>query len=426
MAKTKATSAHPRLTIHERQLLDRVDKSAKDLIRFTQRLVRARSTNPFLPSPRSFSTEPVEKAAANAVYAELKKLGLSPRYRAAHQNRPNVVCSVGSNKGRSLILNGHLDTVDVGNENDWTHPPFSGVINKGKLYGRGALDMKASIAAMAYALKALAETGLTGKITLAAVVDEETGACSELGSKYLLSQELRADACIVGEPSSEKIRIGHRGVYRFKLISHGQAAHTGSSEWEQQTRGVNAVTKLARALLEIEKLKFPARPNTLFRDKRTIITPGTMVSGGTGINIVPDHAEATVDVRLLPGQTKVQIKRVLQDCLNKLKQKDPKLNLSIEDLVFGGASFINPFERIVTVLQRASKEILGRKPGTAVSGGGNDAHFFTSKGIPAIGGFGPDGDNIHAVDEYAEVESIVAICKVYALTAWRFTSEKTR
>jgi len=404
----------------KQKIINEIEKQKDEIINFAQKLVRTKSVNPYTPEISSKINEPIEKEVAKLIYEKLKEFGLKPRYVSVLPNRPNVVCSLKNNGNPTLILNGHMDTVSIGNEKDWKVNPFSSKIIDGNLYGRGAYDMKASLAAMIFTLKVLSELDLSGNLIATFVVDEEAGACSEIGTKYLLEHRIKGDACIICEPGTKKICIGTKGGYRFKLISKGESISTGSSKWERKEKGNNAAINMANILLELEKLELDYKESRLFKDRKPVITPGTLIKGGSGINIVPDYCEATVDIRLMPGQTKEQVKSKIFNCIEKLKRKDPKINIEIQDLIFVPSVYISKNEKIVKILEENAKIILGRKPEIGVAGSWCDAHFFIQKGIPTICGFGPDGDNFHGINEFAYVDSIIQVTKIYSLTAYDF------
>ena len=207
-------------------------------IEFLQRLVRARSSNPFLPES-SPPDVPVEKEVAEVIQQELHRLGLPAELIGVSSQRPNVLCCIpGSGKrGKTLILATHMDTVEP---SGYTRDPWGAQIEEGRLYGVGAADAKAQIAAFVYALHALRQAGITlaGEVTLAFVVDEEPGACSPYGTRYLLETgQLQGDAASIGEPGNDKIAPGHRGIYRFRLQIKGEVTYTGVKSWEQRKRG---------------------------------------------------------------------------------------------------------------------------------------------------------------------------------------------
>jgi acetylornithine deacetylase/succinyl-diaminopimelate desuccinylase-like protein len=237
------------------RLTSAVQSTFGQQIEFLQRLVRARSSNPFLPDS-SPPEVPVEKVVAAVIQQELHRLGLPAEQFGISTKRPNVECRIpGSGKmGKTLILTTHIDTVEP---SGYTRDPWGAQIEDGKLYGVGAADAKAQIAAFVYALHALRQTGisLAGAVILAFVVDEEPGACSPYGTRYLLETgQLRGDAAIIGEPGNDNIAPGHRGIYRFRLRIQGEATHTGLKAWEQSRKGHNAILEMARLALAEQEL----------------------------------------------------------------------------------------------------------------------------------------------------------------------------
>jgi acetylornithine deacetylase/succinyl-diaminopimelate desuccinylase family protein len=313
-----------------------------------------------------------------------------------------------------------MDTVPIGNENDWKYPPFSAKIVDGKLYGRGSFDMKSSLAAMIFTMKVLSKFELNGNLIATFVVDEEPGAFSEIGTKYLLKKGLKGEACIITEPGNKTISIGCKGGYRFKLITKGESIATGRTAWERKEKGINAVTKMAKILLALEKLKLKYKKIKYFKERKPVITPGTLIKGGTGVNIVPDYCEAVIEVRLVPNLTKEKVKKEIMKVIEKLKKKDQQIWVEIRDLVYVPSYWISENEKIVKILQNNAEIILKRKPKLSVAGGWDDAHFFIKKKIPTVCGFGPDGENHHGINEFVYVNSIIQACKVYSLTAYDF------
>lgn len=402
------------------EIIKEIEKSKAEIIKFSQELIKAKSPNPHLPNKSWKINEPIEKEVAKLIFNKLKEFSLKPKFVSVLSNRPNIVCSLKKSGKPILIFNGHMDTVPVGDENKWKYSPFSAKIVDNKLHGRGSLDMKSSLAAMIFAMKVLSKFSLKGNLVFTGVVDEEPGAYSEIGTKYLLKQGLKGHACIVGEPGTKKVCIGCKGGYRLKFITRGESAHTGSSSWERKERGVNAVTKMAKILLALENLKLKYEPVKIFKGKKPVITPGTLIKGGTGINIVPDYCETTVDIRLMPGQTKENIKKEILNCIEKLKRKDPQIKTEIQDLMFVPAVYISEKEKIVRILKENATLILDKKLEIGSAGPWCDAHFLINNGIPTICGFGPDGENQHATNEFVYTDSIIQVCKIYSLTAFDF------
>lgn len=186
------------------KIIDKIEKSKAEIIKFSQALIKAKSSNPHLPNESWKINKPIEKEVAELISNKLREFGLKPKFVSALSNRPNIVCSLKKSGKPTLIFNGHMDTVPIGDESKWKYSPFSAKIIDNKLYGRGSLDMNSSLAAMIFAMKVLSEFDLKGNLIFTAVVDEEPGAYSEIGTKYLLKQGLKGDACIVGEPGTKK------------------------------------------------------------------------------------------------------------------------------------------------------------------------------------------------------------------------------
>jgi len=386
-----------------------VEENFSDQVDLVTRLVKAKSSNPYTPkdSPKDVG---IEKEVAEILYEELERLKLDPQRKGVSQERYNVVASWGNKRGRkSLILNGHMDTI-MPNDKSVVNP-YSGLVRGQKLYGLGALDMKASLSAYIYAVKALQDLGveLDGKLMLWFVVDEESGACSRYGTKYLLEQGLRGKAAIIGKPGTKTIGIGHRGGYRFKLSVEGESVHTGVWAWERKEKGRNAAVDMAKAIQALQDLEIPYKPAKNFVGRKPVFTFPTILASGHAINVVPELAEAYGDVRLMPGNSDVQVKILMVEKLQKLGIK-----FKVEDLLFVPAMEIDAKEEIVDLLRTEAGEVLGREPVTRGVGPWNDAWMLVQRDIPTVCGFGPDGGNEHGEDEYVDLKSLQKVTEVYA------------
>lgn len=379
-------------------------------IAFVQQLVRTRSANPFIPDT-SDPDEPIERQVAYLIHEQLRAIGLEPEFMGTSMDRPNVVAVLrGTGGERSLILNGHMDTVMPSPL--WTVNPFGGEIRDGRLYGLGALDMKASLGVFVYTAKALieADVSLAGDLILTFVVDEEPGACSRFGSSYLLENGVRATAAIIGEPETANVTIGHRGGYRFRLVIRGEATHTGLDAWERGEKGKNAITSMARAITALQGLALPFDRTPAFPGRKPVLTFPTMIQGGVSINAVPDQCVAYGDVRLLPGCDAAAVERLIAEKLDAING----LDYALERLLFVPAVEIARDEKIVRVLVHRAAEITGQTPTTLGCGPWNDGWMFITRGIPAVCGFGPNGAGVHGPDEYVELDSVIAATRVYA------------
>lgn len=386
-----------------------VKSSFEEEIAFLSSLVKAKSSNPYTvqDSPKH---EAVEGEVPKLIFDKLKSLGLVPKYLGVSRERPNVVAEWGEKRGRmGLMLNGHMDTTPP--EGRDMISPFSGAVRNGKLYGIGSLDMKASLVAYIYSVKALMEAGvkLKGKLTLAFVVDEESGACSPYGTQHLLDTGCVPKACFIGEHGSRYVRVGQRGGYRFRIVTKGEAVHTGVSAWERGEVGHNAVVDMAKIVEALQGLEIPFKPSRMFVGRKPVFTFPTKMSGGVALNMVPSTCEAYGDVRLLPGNSEAQVKILMIERLQKLG-----VAYEIEDLLFVPAVEIDPHDPLVLSLQRATKAVMGYEPEAKVSGPGTDGWMMVKRDIPTIMGFGPDGGGEHGKGEWVDLLSLQKVTEVYA------------
>jgi acetylornithine deacetylase len=383
---------------------------------FLGTLVRARSNNPYTPE-ESTSKLGVEKQVGELIYQRLAKWGLKPQKLGASQARPNIVVAWGGSRARkSLLLNGHMDTVQPVERAGLV--AWSGSVRGGKLYGVGALDMKGPISAYMYALKALRDIGvkIEGRLTLALVVDEEPGAVSRWGTAYVLNKGVRAKAAVIAEPAADgdKIGIGHRGGYRFKLITRGEGVHTGVRAWEKQEKGKNAIRDMARVIEALQKMEIPFKPARAFPGRQPVFTFPTKISGGTAINIVPETCTAYGDVRLMPGNSDTQVKLWMGEKLAHLG-----VDYEIEDLLFVPSVEIDSKEEIVQVLAEEVSGVMKVKPRLEGIGPWNDAWMLIKKDIPTVCQLPLRGGGAHGAEEWVDLASLRQLTEVLARTIVR-------
>jgi acetylornithine deacetylase/succinyl-diaminopimelate desuccinylase len=396
------------------EIIKEIEKSKAEQIEFLQKLIQTRSVNPNLADPtKSSPYDPIELEVAKLIYNKLKEIGLQPKFEGISSSRPNVVCEFGKGK-KTLIFNGHMDTVPPAHE--WDFNPFLGTIKNGRLYGSGALDMKSALCCFIYMAKALLrfEKELKGRVCLQFVIDEEPMAASHFGTRYLLEKGYIGDAAIIGEPGTKKIAIGNRGGYRFKLEVYGDAIHTGSREWEQKKEGLNAILEMTKATKALQDFRFPTKEHKIFPGRKNVLTFPTLIEGGKAINIVPDLCIAFGDTRILPGITKDFMEREIKKRLNKLGIK-----YKLIPFLYVPPTFINPEEQIVQILEQNTKQILKKTPVVEGAGPWSDMWMFIDKSIPAVN-FGCDGGGMHDKNEYVEIKSVIDVTKIYSLTAFDF------
>jgi len=381
-------------------------KYAPDLQAFLQDLVRIHSVN----------GRDVEKPVADRIVEEARRLGFKSGLAAKDINRPNALVEYG-NGGSGFALIGHLDTVAEGKAEDWSSPPFSAAIKDNLLFGRGAADNKAGIACGLYTLVVLRDLNLLEtedqKVILAGVVDEESGASSNLGVRYLIDSSLLPVKGAIYTYTSDIVCIGHRGLLRVEITTHGQSAHAGIAEWHNRTLGLNAVTGLADILLELEELKIPFSQSQGFEHLGCTITPGTLISGGDYPSIVPNKATAMVDIRLMPGQSSDTALAEVDAAIARVTAHRPGLMVEKQVKVnFPGAA-IPQDHPLVTIAQDYTKIFTGRRWDALGAGPGNEGYMLIGAGIPTLCGFGATGGNPHAPDEWISLESLPVTVAMY-------------
>lgn len=388
-------------------LLDSAEEWKDRTVRFLRDLVQIRSVN----------GQENEAEVAERIVDEADRLGLEVQLVGLERDRKNVIVRLGGGaKGFALV--GHTDTVSPGELQRWTYPPYDGVIQKGRLYGRGAADNKAGIACGLYTLAMLREGEHLDpeetRVLLACVVDEESGASSPLGMRYLLDQGLLPVQAAIYSYASEIICIGHRGLLRLVLKVRGESVHSGIQSWAEGKQGVNAVTGLAEILINLESLEIPVSPPSAFRDLGCTITPGTLIRGGEFESMVPGSAEAVIDARLVPGQEDEQVIRRIEEVVADVEGQRPGLSVEIEVKNRLPAAAIPADHRLVTLAQKYTNLITGREWPIAGAGPANEGYMLIESGIPTLCGFGPQGGNAHAVDEWVDLDSLSETIAMYA------------
>ena len=356
-------------------------KMPTNVVELGQALVRIPSVN---PDGDPGTDETGEQACAEFIADFLRSIGAQADLRPVRARRPNVVgCFPSPGKPR-LLFAPHTDTVSVAG---MTIDPFGGEVRQGRLYGRGASDTKGPMAAMLWALHQCRELlpQLSHEIWFSGLVAEEAG---QDGSKALAAEE-KFDFVVVGEPTDFVAVHTHKVEVTARLVAEGLAAHSSNP-----ALGENAITKLARGLLLLEeKLNavFAAMEDPVLGHPTFSI--GT-IRGGTKFNIVPDHAEAVIDLRLLPSQWKdneaAEVFRVIKDVCP---------NLGVERLGGSAALDTDPSHPLVQKLVLAGAK-LGGAPWFC------DAAIFCAAGVPAVA-IGPGSvAQAHTEDEFIEVTAL--------------------
>ena len=359
-----------------------MSSSPGSVAELAQALVRIPSVNPD-GDPGTECTG--EQACAEYIADFLRSIGAEAALHEVHTKRPNVVARfpAGGAKPR-LLFAPHTDTVSVAG---MTIDPFGGEIREGKLYGRGASDTKGPMAAMLWALYQSRDLlpHLSHEIWFAGLMGEEAG---QDGAKALAAKE-KFDFVVVGEPTDLDVVFKHKVDVTARIVATGRAAHSSCPQ-----RGENAITKLAAGLLELDKAltdRFAKISDPILGHPTFSI--GT-IRGGTKFNIVPDHAEAVIDLRLLPSQWKNGDAR---EVFEVMRAACP--GLTIEKIAGSEALDTDPSHPLVAKLVEA-----GGKPAGAAWF--CDAAIFSSAGTPAVA-VGPGSiAQAHTEDEFIEVAAL--------------------
>lgn len=371
------------------------------LIRLTQDLVRIPTQNP----PGN------EKGCAEFIHRTLNQWGAETKLiYEPFPDRPQVMATVnGSEAGPTIILNGHMDVVPEGSRSQWKYDPYGGVVEGGRVYGRGSSDMKGGLAAMMMLVKLLHEKGLPrGKVVFQFVIGEETG---DPGTRHLLSVlGNKADYGIVLEPTLLRVATAEKGLAWFRITWGGRPAH--ASVAEQGINPIEKAVKFGRRLLEYDqKLRTRFHPH-LGSPKCTM----TMISGGTKENVIPESCSLIIDRRFNPEETADSVESELRNILEKLTVEDPDFKWQIERTMLYESAEIPADSLIANVLRKYAARISGisQEPfGTMYST--DVRNFINDARIPAVT-FGPgDVHQAHTFNESIEIQQIVDCVRILLL-----------
>lgn len=357
-----------------------------------------------------------EVAVAEYVADFLRALNIEPAFQNVIGERANVLGTLRGAHDATLIFEAHMDTVTLEPMPDALTPK----IRDGKLYGRGACDDKASLAAMLYALKLLQEhvAGEHVNVLLAAVVDEEV-ACR--GVYALVQSKPNAQGAIVGEPTNLMPVNAHKGVVRFRIRTRGVAAHTAHLE-----QGNNAIYQMMQV---IRVLRENIEPRLSARALSKIGAPTICVStihGGLQVNIVPDECVIEIDRRTVPGEINENVLREIDAVLDDLRKREP--SFVIERLAPDLADYALDTPRGAKIARtaRAACEMIRGATEFGAVGYGTDASKLSELAhIPSIV-LGPgDIARAHTANEYVEIEQVVQAAEIYAQLACEFVKRET-
>lgn len=364
------------------------------IVSLTLDLIRAKSENP--PGNEELVADIIEARLKN--YLPFERIEVS-------EGRSNLIFGT----GEDIVFNGHMDTVPIGS--GWLHGS-AGEVSNGRIYGRGSSDMKGALASVIISIEDIIDSGkkdILKKCKFAFVADEEAG--GKFGTKAILGK-IKSKYGVVMEGSVNNgvvfIRPGVRGSLWIELVSHGRSAHASNP-----SGGLNAILNLAEVLVSLKNISFKFKKHPYL--PAPTISIGTTIIGGEKVNVIPDYAKTTLDIRMLPSQLKEDIIKAIEEVIKVQKYKNPTLNIDINIIGENPAAEIPLDSRIIEIAREAGKEVLNYEPAFIGGSGSNDSAYMINDGVETIS-FGPGdflNDNAHGKDESVSISTLVQMQKIY-------------
>ena len=351
------------------------------------------------------------QAVLGIVHAWLADNHLKPRLLRDGEGKEVAVLVeiAGVAPGPVLCLDACIDTAPAGDPDQWTEPPFCGAVRGRRLLGRGAADSKSGVAILAHVARHLAGTQIPrGSVHVLFDADEHTGRFGGVRA-YLDSIARPPDAVSLGYPGNDCIVVGSRGFLRARLHFTGKAAHSG----EVERTGVNALNKAAAFALKVAASTFPETQDGAFRFGPAATV--THLSGGEGFSVVPDHATCNIDIRLTRAFDGAKAMRWLEEIVRAVDGQS-----RIETIDHWPAYLVDPDHSLAQSFVAAAERAFGRRVATDVCGPSNIGNLLAARGVPTICAPGVSFGNMHAANEWADIESIAPVYAMYCDAALRF------
>lgn len=370
---------------------------ATETVALLQELIKIESVNPSL-SPKGSG----EKKVAKFLEGFCKERALPYELQQVTDGRSNLLTWVpGDDPEKRILFIAHMDTVPV---DKWASDPFSGEQKEGKVYGRGSCDTKGSLAAMLMALASLGGRRPKSTVVVAASVDEEF---RKIGARAIAQSGVPYDAAVVGEPTDLELVVAHKGSVRWQVEVEGLPAHTS-----KPNLGVNAITGMAKVVLALDEL----HQTLALRGHRLVGSPTLTVSlieGGIELTTVPPVCRIWIDRRLIPGEQPQQAIQEVENVLEGLRQRDPKIKVrsllpALEDPAPDSAES----SKIAAVAAKACADVAGTGKYIGVPYG-TDASQLSLAAIPCVV-IGPGSINqAHTNNEFVEVGQVLKAAEIY-------------
>lgn len=371
------------------------------LLRTLQDLIRIDSINPALVPGGAGEAE-----IAQYVGQACRALGLQTEILAAQPLRPSVVARLaGTGAGKALMLNAHLDTVGVAG----MAAPFSAELRDGRVYGRGAYDMKGSVAACLAAMQALVEAGakLAGDLILTAVADEEY---ASQGTAEVL-QHCRADGAIVTEPTELQLCLAHKGFVWLEVETFGRAAH--GSRFQE---GIDANMHMGRFLAELEKLEAELRR----RPGHPLTGPPSLhaaqLQGGTGWSTYAANCRLQIERRTTPGESTAQVIAEIAAVSARVSQQHDEFRARLGTVLSRDPFEVSPQAELAVILAEVATRALGQPPEKIGVPFWMDSALLAAAGIETVV-IGPMGAGAHAEVEWVDLQSLIDLAQILAHAA---------
>jgi succinyl-diaminopimelate desuccinylase len=365
------------------------------------------------------STSGEERAIMEDVARWCDEVGLQYQTIASDPDRPNVIVTVGDpTSGPTIVMNGHLDTVPVSDPVAWKSGPYDPTVSDDgrKLIGRGASDMKSSVAVMLYVAQLLKDAPLNGCVQVHVVSDEETN--GKFGTLFVLDEIAagrlpRPDYCLIGEKSDLKVRNAERGLLAIDVTVLGRASHTAAA----RVTGVNAIAKAAKAIVALDTDIDRFHPAV----GKPVISINT-IQAGVAHNVVPGECTFSIDRRLIPGETRDSAVAEIVAKLDAIAADDPnfRYELTIDpQRNHIPANITDEDSPLVQAVQASIRAVTGQEPEYFVAwAGATDGRFYRQAGIDTVG-YGPGGENAHGANEAVNIDDLVTQARVYVETVQR-------